>query len=174
MQRKNRSRLASWKRSTLKTGWYGRGSPQSAIVPSTAVSDARRIVVSNAGMMKAGRLTSDNPSPARGSRRTALTPDDPEFQPGFEEADTSLQAAAPHYGVYDFTDRSTVNSWGRQRMLERVPVASGKRRHDQPEAARIERRGEGEVWNVAHNTDARGIASFFSCTYSPGAMNSQT
>jgi acetyl esterase/lipase len=32
----------------------------------------------------------------------ALTPDDPEYQPGFEEADTTLQAAVPHYGVYDF------------------------------------------------------------------------
>lgn len=31
----------------------------------------------------------------------ALTPNDPEYQPGFEEADTTLQAAAPHYGVYD-------------------------------------------------------------------------
>ena len=32
----------------------------------------------------------------------ALTPNDPAYQPGFEEADTSLQAAVPHYGVYDF------------------------------------------------------------------------
>jgi acetyl esterase/lipase len=32
----------------------------------------------------------------------ALTPNDPEYQPGFEDADTTLQAAAPHYGVYDF------------------------------------------------------------------------
>ncbi len=31
----------------------------------------------------------------------ALTPGDPEYQPGFEDADTSLQAAVPHYGVYD-------------------------------------------------------------------------
>jgi acetyl esterase/lipase len=34
----------------------------------------------------------------------ALTPNDPTFQPGFEEADTTLQAAASYYGVYDFTD----------------------------------------------------------------------
>ena len=32
----------------------------------------------------------------------ALTPNDPEYQPGFEDADTTVQAAAPHYGVYDF------------------------------------------------------------------------
>jgi acetyl esterase/lipase len=34
----------------------------------------------------------------------ALTPNDPTFQPGFERADTTVQAAAPYYGVYDFTD----------------------------------------------------------------------
>jgi acetyl esterase/lipase len=32
----------------------------------------------------------------------ALTPGDPDFQPGFEDADTSVQAAVPFYGVYDF------------------------------------------------------------------------
>jgi acetyl esterase/lipase len=32
----------------------------------------------------------------------ALTANDPEYQPGFETADTSVQAAVPHYGVYDF------------------------------------------------------------------------
>ena len=34
-----------------------------------------------------------------------LTANDPEYQPGFEDADTSVQAAIPLYGVYDFTDR---------------------------------------------------------------------
>lgn len=34
----------------------------------------------------------------------ALTPNNPEFQPGFERADTTVQAVAPYYGVYDFTD----------------------------------------------------------------------
>lgn len=33
----------------------------------------------------------------------ALTPNDPEYQPGFEDADTSLQAVVPFYGYYDFT-----------------------------------------------------------------------
>ncbi len=33
---------------------------------------------------------------------TALTPNDPEYQPGFEDADTTVQAAVPFYGVYDF------------------------------------------------------------------------
>ncbi|MCG8919894.1 alpha/beta hydrolase [Actinokineospora sp. PR83] len=31
----------------------------------------------------------------------ALTGNDPRWQPGFEDADTSVQACAPHYGVYD-------------------------------------------------------------------------
>ena len=35
----------------------------------------------------------------------ALTANDPEYQPGFEEADTTLQAAVPVYAVYDFTNR---------------------------------------------------------------------
>ena len=37
---------------------------------------------------------------------TALTANDPQYQPGFEEADTSVQAAVPFYGVYDFTNRN--------------------------------------------------------------------
>jgi acetyl esterase/lipase len=32
----------------------------------------------------------------------ALTPNDSEYQPGFEGADTRVQAAVPFYGVYDF------------------------------------------------------------------------
>jgi acetyl esterase/lipase len=32
---------------------------------------------------------------------TAVTPNTPEWQPGFEDADTSVQVAIPHYGVYD-------------------------------------------------------------------------
>jgi acetyl esterase/lipase len=32
----------------------------------------------------------------------ALSAGDPGFQPGFEDADTSIQACVPHYGAYDF------------------------------------------------------------------------
>src|SRR5215203_1628358 len=35
----------------------------------------------------------------------ALTPGDPAFQPGFEDTDTSVGAAVPLYGVYDWTNR---------------------------------------------------------------------
>ncbi len=40
----------------------------------------------------------------------ALTPGDPAFQPGFEDADTSLQAAVPFYGVYDFAGSTGLTS----------------------------------------------------------------
>ncbi|HET8960336.1 alpha/beta hydrolase [Nocardioides sp.] len=36
------------------------------------------------------------------SALAALTPNDPDYQPGFEDADTTVQVAVPHYGVYDF------------------------------------------------------------------------
>jgi acetyl esterase/lipase len=39
----------------------------------------------------------------------ALTANDPEYQPGFEDADTTVQAAVPIYGVYDFTSRLGTN-----------------------------------------------------------------
>ncbi len=39
------------------------------------------------------------------SSLAALTPHVKEFQPGFEDADTSVQAAVPFYGVYDFVNR---------------------------------------------------------------------
>lgn len=40
----------------------------------------------------------------------ALTPGDPAFQPGFEEVDTSVQAAVPVYGVYDFAGATGLRS----------------------------------------------------------------
>lgn len=42
------------------------------------------------------------------SSLAALTPNRQEWQPGFEQADTTLQAAVPFYGVYDFTDRHDI------------------------------------------------------------------
>jgi acetyl esterase/lipase len=36
------------------------------------------------------------------SALAALTANDPQFQPGFEDADTSVRAAVPFYGLYDF------------------------------------------------------------------------
>jgi acetyl esterase/lipase len=47
---------------------------------------------------------------------TALSQNDPAFQPGFETADTRVSAAVPFYGVYDFLDRANIR--GRQSMVD--------------------------------------------------------
>ncbi len=47
---------------------------------------------------------------------TALSQNDPTFQPGFESADTSVSAAVPFYGVYDFLDRAGIR--GKQSMVD--------------------------------------------------------
>jgi acetyl esterase/lipase len=44
------------------------------------------------------------------SALAALTPNDPQFQPGFEDADTSVRAAVPFYGLYDFTRNEAIHS----------------------------------------------------------------
>jgi acetyl esterase/lipase len=41
------------------------------------------------------------------SSLAALTANNPQFQPGFEHADTSVRAAVPFYGVYDFNRTDT-------------------------------------------------------------------
>jgi acetyl esterase/lipase len=63
----------------------------------------------------------------------ALTANRPELQPGFEQADTSVQAAVPFYGVYDFTDRNRsqvpgfvsmfIEPWVMKAFLEDEPEA---------------------------------------------------
>jgi acetyl esterase/lipase len=50
----------------------------------------------------------------------ALTANDPEYQPGFEQVDTSVAACISFYGIYDFRDRE--QHWkhtGFRRLLER-------------------------------------------------------
>jgi acetyl esterase/lipase len=42
------------------------------------------------------------------SSLAALTPNRAEWQPGFDEVDTTVQAAVPIYGVYDFRDRHRI------------------------------------------------------------------
>jgi len=44
------------------------------------------------------------------SSLAALTADDDRLQPGFEDADTSVQAAVPHYGIYDLTDKGSLHA----------------------------------------------------------------
>ncbi len=42
------------------------------------------------------------------SSLAALTPNRQEWQPGFEDADTTISAAVPFYGVFDFLDRANI------------------------------------------------------------------
>lgn len=42
------------------------------------------------------------------SSLASLTPNRAEWQPGFEDTDTTVQAAVPFYGVYDFLDRDEI------------------------------------------------------------------
>jgi len=65
----------------------------------------------------------------------ALTANDPAYQPGFEDADTSVRACVAFYGVYDFTDRYGV--WphrGLARLLEwwvlKAPLATERDRFE--------------------------------------------
>jgi acetyl esterase/lipase len=51
----------------------------------------------------------------------ALTPNDPEYQPGFEQADTSVAGCVPFYGIYDLADRERL--WPHRdglRLIQRV------------------------------------------------------
>jgi len=48
-------------------------------------------------------MISGNSAGGHLSSLAALTANDPDFQPGFEDSDTTVQAAAPFYGVYDWT-----------------------------------------------------------------------
>lgn len=65
----------------------------------------------------------------------ALTAGDRSLQPGFEDADTSVLAAVPFYGVYDMLDSGAVYYEGlRSWLLEQVVIK--RRRDDDPEAFR--------------------------------------
>jgi acetyl esterase/lipase len=46
------------------------------------------------------------------SALAALAANDPAFQPGFEDTDTSVQAAVPFYGSYDWLNRNLTNQEG--------------------------------------------------------------
>lgn len=63
----------------------------------------------------------------------ALTANDPRFQPGFEDVDTTMRAAVPFYGVYDFTNR--LGTWHKEtvrRFFE--PIVVQRRMADDPDA----------------------------------------
>jgi len=65
------------------------------------------------------------------SALAALTGNDPWFQPGFEDVDTSVDACVPFYGIYDFLDRD--GAFARQSMqgflqryVMKVPLTDGR------------------------------------------------
>ena len=62
----------------------------------------------------------------------ALTNGDPAFQPGFEDADTSVQACVPFYGVMDLTgspDGSAIFGPGLLKMLEKRVMKTTESTH---------------------------------------------
>ena len=63
----------------------------------------------------------------------ALTPGDPTYQPGFEDADTSVQVAVPHYGVYDLAGASGLRSAIAMRDRFLAPRVMQTRWDDDPE-----------------------------------------
>jgi acetyl esterase/lipase len=56
------------------------------------------------------------------STLAALTANEPTWQPGFEHVDTSVSAAVPFYGIYDFTNREGVGQKGMRLFLERKVI----------------------------------------------------
>ncbi len=63
----------------------------------------------------------------------ALTENQPEFQPGFEDVDTSIAACVPFYGIYDFLERHGARERDSMRpFLERVVMgSSAEEAHEQ-------------------------------------------
>ncbi|MBB3038209.1 alpha/beta hydrolase [Hoyosella altamirensis] len=68
------------------------------------------------------------------SSLAALTGNDPALQPGFEDADTSVAACVPFYGVYDFVDDERVLSPGVRWIVQRMVFK--RRRGEDPEPFR--------------------------------------
>ena len=64
----------------------------------------------------------------------ALTPGRREWQPGFEDADTSVQVAVPHYGVYDVAGSTGLRSAELMRDRFLGPRVLGRRWSEDPEA----------------------------------------
>lgn len=67
----------------------------------------------------------------------ATTPNDPVFQPGFEDKDTSVSAAVPFYGVYDWGDETELASVEAMRETFLGPRIMQKRFSDSPDDFRI-------------------------------------
>jgi acetyl esterase/lipase len=91
------------------------------------------------------------------SALAALTPNDPQYQPGFEDADTSVAAAVPIYGRYDWF---STKGPGRREfvlvMLQRMVVKKRLSKHLQVyrDASPITRvRPDAPPFFILHGTD---------------------
>nr|WP_221634120.1 alpha/beta hydrolase [Nocardioides luti] len=67
------------------------------------------------------------------SSLAAVTANDPAYQPGFEDADTTVQVAVPHYGVYDFAGSTGLKSAELMRDTFLAPKILQKRWTDSPD-----------------------------------------
>ena len=65
----------------------------------------------------------------------ALTPNDPEYQPGFEDADTRVQACVPFYGVYDWCDELGIDPRDERKKFF-AKIVMKKRFDEDPDAYR--------------------------------------
>jgi len=63
----------------------------------------------------------------------AVTANDPDYQPGFEGADTSVAVAVPHYGVYDFAGSTGLRSAELMRDKFLAPRVVKQRWADDPD-----------------------------------------
>ena len=90
------------------------------------------------------------------SALAALTAGDPKFQPGFEEADTSVVAAVPFYGRYDWYSTDADGRAGFVGVLERLVVKRklDTHRHIYLDASPIQYvRPDAPPFFVLHGTD---------------------
>lgn len=67
------------------------------------------------------------------SSLAALSANDPAYQPGFEDADTRVDVAVPHYGVYDFAGATGLPRAIRMRDRFIAPTVMRRRFADAPE-----------------------------------------
>lgn len=60
------------------------------------------------------------------SALAALTANNPVFQPGFEDADTSVRAGVPLYGVYDLLDRAGDSPPEQEEFMSRIVIGTSQ------------------------------------------------
>jgi acetyl esterase/lipase len=70
------------------------------------------------------------------SALAGVTANDPAFQPGFDEADTSLLAAVPFYGVYDLTNDAghyypELGTWAFEKVVMKRPLDGNRELYEQ-------------------------------------------